>query len=100
MLQGTKVCKDAFMICLGLGGNYKLDAHGDRDVNLTVICTNNDNKVLCSYVLIPLSFISDHIVGFFSVTLVNLYKQQSLRPSYTKNTHDYMIFYHITIYTY
>ncbi|KAM4524085.1 guanylyl cyclase C [Odontesthes bonariensis] len=28
----------------GLGGYYKLDAHGDRDVNLTVIYTSTDNK--------------------------------------------------------
>ncbi|XP_031698926.1 heat-stable enterotoxin receptor isoform X1 [Anarrhichthys ocellatus] len=28
----------------GSAGNYKLDEHGDRDVNLSVIYTTNDNK--------------------------------------------------------
>ncbi|KAJ4941015.1 hypothetical protein JOQ06_027302 [Pogonophryne albipinna] len=28
----------------GSAGTYKLDKHGDRDVNLSVIYTNNDNK--------------------------------------------------------
>uniref|UniRef100_A0A8C5GWM2 Guanylate cyclase n=1 Tax=Gouania willdenowi TaxID=441366 RepID=A0A8C5GWM2_GOUWI len=33
-----------FYWCSGRAGNYKLDQHGDRDTNLTVIYTTTDNK--------------------------------------------------------
>uniref|UniRef100_A0A8C4HPA3 Guanylate cyclase n=1 Tax=Dicentrarchus labrax TaxID=13489 RepID=A0A8C4HPA3_DICLA len=35
-----------FFLAEGIAGTYKLDKHGDRDVNLTIIYTTTDNQVL------------------------------------------------------
>lgn len=48
--------------CSGIAGSYKLDQHGDRDVNLSIIYTTTDNKVLCSSVVIILPFRSKYTV--------------------------------------
>ena len=33
------------LTCPGIGGTYKLDEHGDRDVNFSVIYTTETKKV-------------------------------------------------------